>query len=147
MNRTVLNPRSREKNGSTLVILAVVLVNIGVLAGFGVPRFLNSVERSRRRTPSPTSRPSARPRNVIWLARARMPRISPRSTSSGPPRTVSAWGLRGGRLGQAGRLVDPDSDPLRTIGRFGTYTVAFTEQGYDNTNSTIDSLPAINPER
>ena len=45
MKSPVLNKKNRF--GFTLVELAVVIVIIGVLAAFGVPRFLKSVERSK----------------------------------------------------------------------------------------------------
>ena len=43
----MLGQKQRSSRGFTLVELAVVVVIIGVLAAFGVPRFLQSVERSK----------------------------------------------------------------------------------------------------
>jgi prepilin-type N-terminal cleavage/methylation domain-containing protein len=45
MQRFVRRLKSRQ--GFTLVELAVVIVIIGVLAAFGVPKFLASVEKSK----------------------------------------------------------------------------------------------------
>jgi len=42
-----LSPKNSKRAGFTLVELAIVIVIIGVLASFGVPRFRDAVERSK----------------------------------------------------------------------------------------------------
>jgi hypothetical protein len=50
--------------------------------------------------------------------------------------------------GTTGSLQDSWTLTLTRSGAsagYGEYTVTFTEQGYDGTNSTINDLPDINP--
>ena len=47
MTSTVALPQGRARKGFSLVELSVVVIIIGVLAAFGVPRLLQSVERSK----------------------------------------------------------------------------------------------------
>jgi type IV pilus assembly protein PilA len=136
--------RNRVRRGFTLVELAVVIIIIGVLAAFGVPRFLDSVERSK----------AAEAFNYQAAVRAAQERYQvrqgtyadditkldiqmpdPKYFSVGTPAAGStsdledSWTLTLTRAGSAGG--------------YGAYTVVFTDQGYDSTNSTIDAK--INP--
>ena len=47
MTSTIALPQGRARKGFSLVELSVVVIIIGVLAAFGVPRLLQSVERSK----------------------------------------------------------------------------------------------------
>ena len=50
--------------------------------------------------------------------------------------------------GSTGRIQNTWSLTLTRTGAsagYGAYTVTFTDQGYDSTNSTIQSIPDINP--
>ena len=47
MAQVLAFPRKRVRKGFSLVELSVVVIIIGVLAAFGVPRLLQSVERSK----------------------------------------------------------------------------------------------------
>ncbi len=141
---------SRRRAGFTLVELAVVIVIIGVLAAFGVPRFIKSVERSKAAEAFEylSSIRSAQERyqaqygtyatNVSDLDIKNSPpnyftvplTFSPADTSS----LQDSWTLTLTRTGSSAG--------------YGAYTVIFTETGFDATNSTIAQPPAstdINP--
>jgi prepilin-type N-terminal cleavage/methylation domain-containing protein len=134
----------RRRQGFTLVELAVVIIIIGVLAAFAVPRFLDSVERSK----------AAESFNYLSAVRAAQERYqvrqgtyadditkldiqmpTPKYFSVGTPAAggtsslEDSWTLTLTRTGAAGG--------------YGDYKVVFTDQGYDSTNSDIPDK--INP--
>ena len=123
--------RSKTRKGFTLVELAVVIVIIGVLAAFGVPKFLNSVEKSKAAEAFNYSQPSNRlksgtsPRTVIYsTTAAALDIILP------PPQYFT--------VGTITAPVPTTGTPTwtGTLTRNGelsyTYTVTWTESGFDS---------------
>ncbi|HVC98507.1 MAG TPA: prepilin-type N-terminal cleavage/methylation domain-containing protein [Pirellulales bacterium] len=144
MRRQSLIRKGRQ--GFTLVELAVVIVIIGVLAAFGVPRFLKSVERSkaaeafgylsavresqeRYQSQYGTYSSDVTLLDVVQQAPTYFTVGTPAAGSTGD--LQSSWTLTLTRSGSSAG--------------YGSYTVIFTESGYDATNSTIATLPDINP--
>ena len=140
--RNVLSNRGRK--GFTLVELAVVIIIIGVLAAFAVPRFLDSVERSKAGEAFNylAAIRSAQERYQIRqgtycddVTKLDIQMPAPKYFSVGTPAAGStssledSWTLTLTRSGAAGG--------------YGAYTVTFTDQGFDPDNSTIDTK--INP--
>jgi len=135
--------RDRGRGGFTLVELAVVIIIIGVLAAFAVPRFLDSVERSK----------AAEAFNYHSAVRAAQERyqvrqgtyaddISKLDIQMPTPKYFSVGTPTAG----TGTLEDSWSLTLTRTGAaggYGAYTVTFTDQGYDAANSTISDK--INP--
>ena len=135
-----------KRKAFTLVELAVVVVIIGVLAAFAVPRFLASVERSK----------AAEAFNYLSAIQGAQERYHARQGTyandvslldikfSAPKYfTVGAVGS-----GTTLNLEDSWSLTLTRAGAsagYGDYTVTFTEQGYDAANSTISAHADINP--
>lgn len=141
-----LSPSAKPRRGFTLVELAVVIVIIGVLAAFGVPRFIKSVERSK----------AAEAFAFLGAIRSAQERYHAREGTYAstvtdldlkfsPPKYFTA-----GTIAAGGTTSLQDSWTL-TMTRtgasagYGDYTITFTEDGYDKVNSTIDGLPDINP--
>jgi prepilin-type N-terminal cleavage/methylation domain-containing protein len=144
MFKAVTDRKSRK--GFTLVELAVVIVIIGVLAAFGVPRFMTSVERSK----------AAEAFNYLSAVRSSQERYQAREGTyasdittldiSFPAPTYFTVGTIG--AGGTGSLETSWTLTLTRVGAaagYGAYTVIFTENGFDATNSTINGFPAINP--
>jgi prepilin-type N-terminal cleavage/methylation domain-containing protein len=137
----------RSRKGFTLVELAVVIVIIGVLAAFGVPKFLKSVERSKAAEAFQylAAVRSAEERYIAkegvytsTLANLDITQSTPKYFEVGSALTAtqaadgtSSWTMT------LKRIVSTSS--------YGAYTVTFTQDGYDSAHSTIAGLTDINP--
>lgn len=134
------------RGGFTLVELAVVIVIIGVLASFGVPRFLKSVERSK----------AAEAFNYLSAVRDSQERYqSQNGTYSGAIANLDItfpapayFTVSDPVAGGTGTLESSWTSTATRTGAasgYGPYTVIFTESGFDTTNSTIvaDISPVV----
>ncbi len=136
----------RNRNGFTLVELAVVIVIIGVLAAFGVPKFLKSVERSKAAEAFQylASVRGAEERYIAQFGVYTSDITALDITQSAPKYFETGSALA------ATQASDGTSSWTMTLKRivstssYGAYTVTFTQDGFDTVNSTIASDANLN---
>jgi len=136
--------RLRTRKGFTLVELAVVIVIIGVLAAFGVPRFLQSVEKSK----------ASEAFNYLSAIQSSEERYIAQNGVYASDITSLDVNLPNPEYFTVGTItVTPDStgNPAWTLtltrnaNSSYSYTVVWTQLGFDTTNSTIMTYPQICP--
>lgn len=155
--RRVVNGTSTRK-GFSLVELAVVVIIIGVLAAFGVPRFRDAVERSKA-SEAFSFLASVRSAQERFQARQGVyaTTIGALDISVSPPKffvdgTKAPIGVA---TAFTPTVVGTNPGWKLTLLRqaisssYGEYSVIFTEDGFDTANSTIandsDLNARINP--
>lgn len=139
--------RKRESDGFTLVELIIVVVVIGLLTTFAVPRFMNSVERTKAMEAynylSKVQAAQAR-----YHARLGRYADDVRKLDGKLPSTVYfrvgaiAVPATASSLDTGWELVLTRSGPSAG---YGAYRVVFDDEGFDKLDSTIPD--AINPFR
>jgi prepilin-type N-terminal cleavage/methylation domain-containing protein len=142
------NLRKRTRAGFTLVELAVVIVIIGVLAAFGVPKFLNSVERSKA-AEAFAYLSAVRDAEERYQAKEGVYASDPSQLDIAlqPPKYFTVPTSITVTSGDATSLPGWTLTLTRIAGTSskGAYTVTYTQDGFDSTNSTITANPEINP--
>jgi len=124
-----------NRKGFTLVELAVVIVIIGVLAAFGIPRFREAVERSK----------SGEAFSYLSAVRSAQERYHARQGAYAHVKTDLDINFPAPKYFSMWEITDTESNwglVLQRTGKsagYGGYTVLFTELGY----STDSNIPAV----
>lgn len=137
---------TRKNMGFTLVELAVVIVIIGVLAAFAVPRFRDAVERSKAGE-SFNYLSSVRSSQERYYARlgTYSNSVTKLDIKMSTPKYFTVGKISAGSTGSLESSWKLTLTRKGASAGYGAYTVTFTEDGFDVKNSTIAKLTAINP--
>lgn len=135
--------RRMTRKGFTLVELAVVIVIIGVLAAFGVPKFLQSVEKSKASeafnywSAVQSAQERYMSQNGVYWASSNSDNLDiqlPILQYFDPP-TITETHATAGTPTWAGTLTR-----MSASSSYGAYTVSWNQDGFDAANSTIPQV-------
>jgi prepilin-type N-terminal cleavage/methylation domain-containing protein len=135
MLHPVSGTRTRRQ-GFTLVELAVVIVIIGVLAAFGVPRFLKSVERSK----------AAEAFSYLGAVYSAQERYLALNGTYAAFITDLDIQFPAPKYFSVGNVTATDNTWTVTASRkepsagYGAYTVIFTDQGYSSNSNIVGDI-------
>ena len=125
---------TESRKGFTLVELAVVIVIIGVLAAFGVPQFLKSVERSKA-AEAFNYLSAVRSAQERYLAKEGCYADSSTSTSLDinqvPPKYFTVGTVTANHSNASSPSWELTLTRNSATSSYGAYLVRFTQQGFD----------------
>ncbi|MBN2216845.1 MAG: prepilin-type N-terminal cleavage/methylation domain-containing protein [Pirellulales bacterium] len=136
MSSALFHKVVNRRKGFSLVELAVVVIIIGVLAAFGVPRMLQAVERSK----------ASEAFGYLSSIRSAQERYQAREGKYATTTDDLDISQSAPKYFDLGEIVIEDGVEnawsmtlTRKAGSsgYGQYLVVFTQEGYDSTNSTI----------
>lgn len=145
MTSTFALPQGRARKGFSLVELSVVVIIIGVLAAFGVPRLMASVEQSK-------ASEAFKYLSAVRSAQARYQvrqgtftdTIGDLDLDQPAPTYFGVGALAAGPTADLETSWQLTLTRAGAAGGFGAYTVTFNQDGFDAGNSTITDR--INPQ-